>query len=195
MTPPGLAFVAANGKALGVHRQATMRTPYWDWSARITDLAYMKHCGTAPEHLMFGLRAALDMISEEGLDAVWQRHRLLAGATHAAVARWSEGGVLALNVTQAGHRAPSVTTVLVEQGAPAAITDYTRKVCGVTLGLAIGDLAGRAFRIAHMGHVNAPMVLGSLAAVEMALQALDIPHGKGGVAAAIAHLSATAQAA
>lgn len=193
MTPPGLAFAAANAKALDAHRNASMRTPYWDWSARITEIAYMKHCGTAPEHLMFGLRAALDMILEEGLEAVWQRHRLLAGATQAAVARWAEGGALALNVIEPAHRAPSVTTVLVE-GDPSAITDYARKVCGVTLGVAIGDLSGKAFRIAHMGHVNAPMVLGSLSAIEMALQARSVPHGAGGVAAAIAHLSEGAQA-
>ncbi|RDJ24881.1 aminotransferase class V-fold PLP-dependent enzyme [Bosea caraganae] len=188
MTPPGLAFVAANEKALNAHQQATMRTSYWDWTSRMNPLLYMKHCGTPPEHLMFGLRAAIDMLFEEGLEAVWQRHSLLAGATQAAMSKWAEGQVLTYNVVEPSQRAPSVTTILV-QGDPAVITDYARKVCGVTLGLAIGDLTGKAFRIAHMGHVNAPMVLGSLGAVEMALQAQNIPHGGGGVAAAIAHLS------
>jgi alanine-glyoxylate transaminase / serine-glyoxylate transaminase / serine-pyruvate transaminase len=188
MTPPGLAFVAANEKALRAHQHATMKTPYWDWTSRLNPLLYMKHCGTPPEHLLFGLRAALDMIFEEGLEAVWHRHALLAGATQAAMSKWAEGQVLTYNVVEPSQRAPSVTTILV-QGDPAAITDYARKVCGVTLGVAIGDLAGKAFRIAHMGHVNAPMVLGSLGAVEMALQAQKIPHGSGGVAAAIAHLS------
>lgn len=192
MTPPGLAFVAANEKALHAHQHANMRTPYWDWTSRLNPLLYMKHCGTPPEHLMFGLRAAIDMIAEEGLEAVWQRHALLAGATQAAMARWAEGQVLACNVVEPSQRAPSVTTILVD-GDPAAITDYARDVCGVTLGLAIGDLAGKAFRIAHMGHVNAPMVLGSLGAVEMALQARKIPHGSGGVAAAVAYLGGNAQ--
>lgn len=193
MTPPGLAFVAASEKALTAHQNATMRTGYWDWTARMNPLLYMKHCGTPPEHLMFGLREAVDMIFEEGLEAVWQRHALLAGATRAAVSKWVEGQVLTYNVEEPSHRAPSVTTILF-QGDPAVITDYTRAVCGVTLGLAIGDLTGKAFRIAHMGHVNAPMVLGSLSAVEMALQAKEIPHGSGGVAAAIAYLSQGARA-
>jgi alanine-glyoxylate transaminase/serine-glyoxylate transaminase/serine-pyruvate transaminase len=188
MTSPGLAFVAANEKALAIHQTATMRTLYWDWSSRMNTLAYMKHCGTAPEHLMFGLRAALDMILAEGLEAVWTRHRLLAGATHAAVTKWAEGQALSFNVIEPGQRAPSVTPVLVLGPDPAAITDYTRDVCGVTLGVAIGELAGKAFRIAHMGHVNAPMVLGALGAVEMALQARGIAHGSGGLAAAVAYL-------
>ncbi len=188
MTPPGLAFVAANEKALNAHQQATMRTAYWDWTARLNPLLYMKHCGTPPEHLMFGLRAAVDMLFEEGLDAVWRRHALLAGATQAAVTRWAEGQALTYNVIEPAQRAPSVTTILVQDD-PSTITDFAREVCGVTLGLAIGDLTGKAFRIAHMGHVNAPMVLGSLGAVEMALQAKSIPHGAGGVAAAVAYLS------
>ncbi|CAN7312946.1 aminotransferase class V-fold PLP-dependent enzyme [Bosea sp. LjRoot90] len=192
MTPPGLAFVAANGKALHAHQRATMRTPYWDWTARLNPLLYMKHCGTPPEHLMFALRAALDMIFAEGLEAVWLRHALLASATHAAMSKWAEGQVLSYNVVEPLQRAPSVTTILVD-GDPAAITDYAQQVCGVTLGIAIGDLSGKAFRIAHMGHVNAPMVLGSLSAVEMALQAKGIPHGSGGVAAAIAYLGTHAR--
>ena len=151
-----------------------MKTLYWDWSSRMNPLPYMKHCGTPPEHLLFGLRAALDMILEEGLEAVWKRHALLAGATQAAMSRWAEGQVLAFNVLEPAQRAPSVTTILVH-GIESAITDYARNVCGVTLGLAIGDLTGKAFRIAHMGHVNAPMVLGSLGAVEMALQAQKCP--------------------
>jgi alanine-glyoxylate transaminase/serine-glyoxylate transaminase/serine-pyruvate transaminase len=192
MTPPGLAFVAANEKALHAHQHANMRTPYWDWTSRLNPLLYMKHCGTPPEHLMFGLRAAIDMIAEEGLEAVWQRHALLAGATQAAMSRWAQGQALTCNVVEPAQRAPSVTTILVD-GDPTAITDYARDVCGVTLGLAIGDLAGKAFRIAHMGHVNAPMVLGSLGAVEMALQARKIPHGSGGVAAAVAYLAGNAR--
>ena len=189
MTSPGLAFVAANDKALRAHQTATMRTLYWDWTARSGPQHYMRHCGTPPEHLMFGLRAALDMILEEGLEAVWQRHRLLAGATHAAVAKWAEGQVLSFNIPEPSQRACSVTPILVNGYEPEAISDYTRSACGVTLGSGIGDLSGKGFRIAHMGHTNAPMVLGSLSAVEMALQALNIPHGAGGVAAAVAHLA------
>jgi alanine-glyoxylate transaminase / serine-glyoxylate transaminase / serine-pyruvate transaminase len=123
---------------------------------------------------------------------VWKRHALLAGATHAAVARWSEGQALDLNVPEASQRASSVTPVLAKVFEPAKLADFTRTICGVTLGGGLGDLNGKAFRIAHMGHVNAPMVLGTLAAVEMGLQSLEIPHGSGGTAAAIAYLSANA---
>lgn len=189
MTSPGLGFVAANEKAHAAHERADLKTRYWDWTSRRSPLHYMKHCGTPPEHLMFGLRASLDMIFEEGLEAVWKRHSLLAGATHAAVSRWAEGQSLALNVDEPAQRAPSVTPVLTKGVEPARIANFTRTMCGVTLGGGLGDLSGKAFRIAHMGHVNAPMVIGSLAAVEMALQSLQIPHGSGGTAAAIAYLS------
>ncbi|WNJ92932.1 pyridoxal-phosphate-dependent aminotransferase family protein [Bosea sp. 685] len=189
MSSPGLAFVAANEKAMQAHQTATMKTLYWDWSSRMNTLAYMKHCGTAPEHLLFGQRAALDMILAEGLEAVWKRHELLAGATHAAVSKWIEGQALAFNIPEPAQRAPSVTTILTQGVEAATITNHARDICGVTLGLGIGDLTGKAFRIAHMGHVNAPMVLGALGAVEMTLQAKDIPHGSGGVAAAVAFLA------
>jgi alanine-glyoxylate transaminase/serine-glyoxylate transaminase/serine-pyruvate transaminase len=194
MTPPGLAFVAANAKAHRLHERATMKTLYWDWTARQGEQHYMKYCGTPPEHLLFALRTALDMILEEGLEAVWRRHTLLAGATHAAVAKWSEGQALAMNIPDPAQRSASVTPVLTQGVTPEAIADYTSRICGVTLGTGIGELTGKAFRIAHMGHVNAPMVMGTLSAIEMALQALSIPHGSGGVAAAIAHLGqATAE--
>ncbi|AMJ61199.1 pyridoxal-phosphate-dependent aminotransferase family protein [Bosea sp. PAMC 26642] len=192
MTPPGLAFVAANDKAMRVHQSADLKTLYWDWTSRLGEMHYLKHCGTPPEHLLFALRAALDMIFEEGLEAIWHRHALLAGATHAAVSRWAEGGALSFNVVEPAQRAVSVTPVLTHGVEASAITDYVQAVCGVTLGAAIGDLTGKGFRIAHMGHVNAPMVLGTLGALEMALQALDVSHGAGGVAAAIAHLGQNA---
>ena len=189
MTPPGLAFVAANDKAHKAHETADMKTLYWDWTARQGKEHYMKYCGTPPEHLLFALRAALDMILEEGLEAVWKRHALLAAATHAAIGKWAEGQVISCNVTDPAQRACSVTPVLVNGADSEAIAAYTQKICGVTLGSAIGELSGRAFRIAHMGHVNAPMVLGSLSAIEMALKALGIPHGEGGMAAAVATLA------
>lgn len=192
MTPPGLAFVAANEKAHRAHETATMKTLYWDWTARQGKEHYMKYCGTPPEHLLFALRAALDMILEEGLEAVWRRHALLAGATHAAVTKWAEGQALAFNIVEPAQRAASVTPVLLNGVTPAEITDYATRICGVTLGSGIGELSGKALRIAHMGHVNAPMVIGSLSAIEMALQALNIPHGTGGVAAAVAHLARAA---
>ncbi len=190
MMPPGLSFVAAGAKALALHGEAGLRIRYWDWTARHGEQHYEKYCGTPPVHMLFGLRQSLDMLFDEGLEAIFTRHRLLAGAVQAAVAVWAETGVLEFNITEPAERAPSVTAILMQDGHdPARLLEYCREKCGVVLGIGIGDLDGMAFRIAHMGHVNAPMVLGSLAVTETALAALDIPHGKGGVQAAIDYLA------
>jgi len=186
MLPPGLGFVAANDKAKVAHGGAGLRTPYWDWTGREGPEHYQKYCGTPPEHMLFGLRKSLDMLFEEGLDKAIERHRLLAEAVRRAVAVWSRGGALELNILEPKERANSVTTVVMTDGHdPKPLLDYCNDKCGVVVGIGIGALNGRAFRIAHMGHVNAPMVLGTLAVVETGLVALGIPHGKGGVQAAI----------
>jgi alanine-glyoxylate transaminase/serine-glyoxylate transaminase/serine-pyruvate transaminase len=126
------------------------------------------------------------MLFAEGLDNAIERHRLLAEAVRRAVAVWSEGGALALNISAPAERSNSVTTVLLTNGRdPKPLLDYCNEKCGVVVGVGIGALNGKAFRIAHMGHVNAPMVLGTLAVIETGLVALGIPHGKGGVQAAI----------
>jgi len=189
MTPPGLGFVAANDRAQKVHKSAGLRTPYWDWTERDGPEHYRKYAGTAPVHLLFALRQAIDMIFEEGLENVFQRHRLLAGAVRSAVAMWAEGQVLGFNIAEASERSDTVTTVVMSDGHdPAALHRYCKEKCGVVLGVGIGDLQGQAFRIAHMGHLNAPMVLGTLGVIEVGLNALAIPHGKGGTEAAIAWL-------
>ncbi|HUH00458.1 MAG TPA: aminotransferase class V-fold PLP-dependent enzyme [Kofleriaceae bacterium] len=185
MTPPGLGFVAAGERALAAHRAAGLRTLYWDWTAREGPEHYQKYCGTPPEHLMFGLRRALDLLLAEGLEAVFLRHRLLAEAVRRAVLVWAEGGALELNIERPEERADSVTTILLHGLAPETLREYCRRHCGVVLGIGIGELSGHAFRIGHMGHVNAPMVIGTLGAVEMALTALGVPHGRGGVQAAV----------
>ncbi len=189
MTPPGLAFVAANEKAHRAHATANMKTLYWDWTFRQGDEHYMKYCGTPPEHLLFALRAALDMVLEEGLEQVFKRHRLLAGATHAAVAKWAEGQVLSFNIEEAAHRSASVTNVLFNGADAKAVQDYARDTCNVFIGGGIGQLSGKALRIAHMGHTNAPMVLAALSAMEMALVAKKVPHGAGAIDAAIGYLA------
>jgi alanine-glyoxylate transaminase/serine-glyoxylate transaminase/serine-pyruvate transaminase len=188
MTPPGLAFVAGNERAHAAHARADLRTLYWDWTFRQGSAHYQKYGGTPPQHLLFGLRQALDMLLAEGLEAAARRHALLAEAVRRAVARWAEGGALALNILEPAERANSTTTVLMEGRDPAPLLDYCRERCGVVLGVGIGGLSGQAFRIAHMGHVSAPMVIGTLGAVEMGLRALGIPHGRGGVDAAVGYL-------
>jgi alanine-glyoxylate transaminase/serine-glyoxylate transaminase/serine-pyruvate transaminase len=186
MTPPGLGFVAVNDRARKAHQNAGLRTPYWDWTGRDGASPYQKYAGTPPEHLMFALRQALDMLFEEQLDNVFVRHRLLAEAVRRAVAVWKEGNALEFNIAEPRERSDTVTTVLMAGGRdPLPLQDYCNTKCAVVLGAGFGKMKGKAFRIAHMGHINAPMVLGTLAVIEMGLNALHIPHGKGGVQAAI----------
>jgi alanine-glyoxylate transaminase / serine-glyoxylate transaminase / serine-pyruvate transaminase len=185
MAPPGLGFVAANDCAREVHKKAGLRTPYWDWTDREGEQHYQKYAGTPPEHLLFGLRQALDLLFEEGLENAFRRHQLLAEAVRRAIAVWAEGQVIGFNVIEPSERCDTVTPVLTNNHDPDALRAYCNEKCGVVLGHGIGELSGKAFRIAHMGHVNAPMILGTLSVIEMALAALHIPHGKGGTQAAI----------
>jgi alanine-glyoxylate transaminase / serine-glyoxylate transaminase / serine-pyruvate transaminase len=189
MSPPGLAFVAANARAREIHKTAGLRTPYWDWTDREGDVHYQKYCGTPPEHLLFGLRQALDMLFAEGLENAFRRHWLLAEAVRRAVGVWSQREAIGFNIIEPSERSDTVTAVLLNSHDPQRLRAYCDKNCGVILGHGIGDLTGKAFRIAHMGHINAPMILGTLGVVEVALGALGIPHGKGGVQAAIDWLS------
>jgi alanine-glyoxylate transaminase/serine-glyoxylate transaminase/serine-pyruvate transaminase len=185
MAPPGLGFVAANDRARGVHKSAGLRTPYWDWTEREGSEHYRKYAGTAPVHLLFALRQSIDMLFDEKLENVFLRHRLLAEAVRRAVAVWAEGQVLGFNIAEASERSDTVTTVVMSNGHdPLTLHRYCKEKCGVVLGVGIGELSGQAFRIAHMGHVNAPMILGTLGVIEVGLNALEIPHGKGGLEAA-----------
>src|SRR5436190_14822489 len=192
MAPPGRGFVAANDRARAVHKTAGLRTPYWDWTEREGEEHYRKYAGTAPVHLLFALRQAIDMLFDEGLENVFLRHSLLAEAVRRAVSVWAEGQVLGFNIAEPDERSDTVTTVVMSNGLdPTARQRYCKEKCGVVLGVGIGDLQGQAFRIAHMGHINAPMILGTLGVVEVGLNALDIPHGRGGVEAAIEWLGET----
>ena len=186
MMTPGLSFLAASAKAKKAHLTAGLRTSYWDWTSRDAPENYRKFCGTAPGNMLFGLRAALGLLFEEGLDRVWARHLALAAAVRAAVEVWSKGGALEFNITNPVERSAAVTTILTPGFDPERLRDFTRLNCGTVLGSGIGELSGKAFRIAHMGYANAPMVLGTLGATEVALKALGLPHGEGGVQAAIA---------
>ncbi|MDA0997467.1 MAG: aminotransferase class V-fold PLP-dependent enzyme [Proteobacteria bacterium] len=189
MTPPGLALLCVNGKAFDAHEKADLSTAYWDWTRRDGNEHYQKYAGTPPSHMLFGLRKSLDMILEEGLENIFRRHALLAGAVQAAVGRWREGGVFDFNVPEPAARSVSVTTVRMKDGIdPAPLLKFCQEHCGVTVGIGIGNLAGKAFRIAHMGHINAPMTMGTLGALEITMRALALPHGAGGVQAAAEYL-------
>lgn len=190
MQPPGLAFNAVSQKALKAAEQATLPRNYWDWQRRHGREFYSHFCGTAPEHQLFALREALDMVLEEGLEAIVARHDRLARAVRSAVEVWGEAGAISFNAVEPSERANSVTTILVDERYDA---DLLRETCNarfnVSLGAGYGRLKGRAFRIGHMGYLNEPMILGALGSVESSLAVCDIPHGKGGVQAAIASLS------
>ena len=191
MTPPGLGFVFFSDKADAARDRAEWATTYWDWRPRVQATELWQYFdGTAPTHHLFGLRAALDMIMEEGLPAVHARHERLARAVWAAVEVWGHGGPIALNVADPAHRSHAVTTVRI--GAPQGerLRAWVEVNAGVTLGIGLGmappgDPAGAGFfRIGHMGHVNAHMVLGALGAIEAGMGALGVPFGPGGVSAA-----------
>lgn len=192
MSPPGLSFVAAGPRAKAAHESAGLRTAYWDWATRDLEEHYRKYCGTPPVHLLFALRKAMDMLMEEGLDNVIRRHALLAGATHAAINVWRKGGAFDFNVLDPDQRSASVTTLRMSDDIkPEPIRAFCHDELGVTLGLGIGELSGKAFRVAHMGHVNAPMMMGTLGALEIALDFLGMTNddSKGGIAAAAAYLA------
>jgi alanine-glyoxylate transaminase/serine-glyoxylate transaminase/serine-pyruvate transaminase len=139
--------------------------------------------------MLFALRKGLDLLLEEGLEHVFERHRLLAEAVRRAVGAWRAGGAVDFNVPTPNQRANSVTTIRVAEGVdPLRLVEYCDRICGVILGKGIGDLTGKAFRIAHMGHVNAPMTFGTLCSLETGLAALSIPHGHGGAQAAVDYL-------
>lgn len=199
MTPPGMAFVFFSDKADHARETAGCLTHYWDWRPRARPQEYYQHFdGTAPTHHLYGLREALDMIvHEEGLEAVLTRHGTLARAVWAAFEAWAKVGPLELNVPDSADRSHAVTSVRVGPPHGTALRDWMDEIAGVTLGIGLGmappgDPAWHGFfRIGHMGHVNAQMILGTLTSIEAGLSALGIEHGEGGAAAAAKVVSGT----
>jgi alanine-glyoxylate transaminase/serine-glyoxylate transaminase/serine-pyruvate transaminase len=193
MLPPGLSFTAVSEKGLDANKSATLPRNYWDWGPRQQKEGYRWFCGTAPEHLVFGLREAIDMVNEETLEVSFARHARLAEAVRRAIQVWGNEGAMELNALVPEQRANSVTTIRVAEGIDIlGFHKFCRDKFNLSLGFAIGDLAGKAFRIGHMGDLNEPMILGSLGAVEAGFVACGIPHGRNGVSAAIEWLGEAA---
>jgi len=191
MVPPGVAFVWAGPKALDAHATAGLRTSHWDWKSRRLDEAhYVRFDGTPPVSHIYAMRAALDLLSEEGLDRVYHRHAVLGGAVRAAVEAWSTPGGLELNIVDPAARSNAVTTILSNSIDADRLREMCAEQAGLWLGVGIGEYADTSFRIGHMGHLNPPMILGTLGTVEAALIAMDAPFGESGVAAAAAHIAA-----
>lgn len=180
MCPPGVGFMAVNTRALAVAEANEAPRFYWSWPLRRSELSYRKYCGTPPQNLLFGMEAALGLIFDEGLQAVFQRHALLARAVHAAVAGWGEAGALGLFAKDAATRSVSVTTITVPPGTDVdALRAVARERFQVAMAGGLGPLAGRAFRIGHLGDCNPAMILGALGGVEAALRVQCIPVGDG----------------
>jgi len=203
MTPPGLGLVWFGERAEEKRSNGPAPSAYWDWRPRTRPEAYYQHfCGTAPTHHLFALAEALRLLLEEqGLEAAWARHAALARAVWAAVDCWDEAGAIAFNVPDAAARAHGVTALRMAPPFATRLREWLADNVGVTLGIGLGmaapdDPAWHGFfRIGHMGHVNAHMVLGVLGAIEAALAALGIDRGEGAVAAAAKVIAEAVEAA
>src|SRR5216683_2345434 len=189
MLPTGMAFTAVNARALAAAAEAKLPRVYWDWKRLLGEGSQAYWNGTAPVHFFYGLQEALRMLEEEGLDNVFARHHRLAEATRRAVRAWRSNDGPEVFASEPGAQSNTVTAVLVPEGADA---DKVRQTAldkfNVSLGGGLDRLKGRVFRIGHLGDLNEPMLLGSIAAVEMALDLAGVPHGKGGVQAAMEYL-------
>lgn len=192
MTPAGLSFVFLNEKAKAHRPKRVSR--YWDWSRRAEpEFLYQFFDGTAPTHHLYGLRTALDMIKAEGIETVWARHDALAQAIWAAFDAWETAGDMHLNIRDRAKRSTAVTAVCMKEGQALALQNWTESQAGLTLGIGLGREPADAFyRIGHMGHVNAHMILGVIGTIEAGLCALNIPHGAGAMDAAARSIAQSA---
>jgi alanine-glyoxylate transaminase / serine-glyoxylate transaminase / serine-pyruvate transaminase len=186
MLPPGLGFNAISEKARAASKTNKMPRSYWDWEEMLKPNASGFFPYTPATTLLYGLQEAITMLMEEGLDEVFRRHHRLAAATRAAVRHWG----LEVLCVEPSEYSPVLTAVLMPEGHDA---DRFRKItlekCNLSLGTGLAKLAGRVFRIGHLGDCNEVVLLGALAGVERGLAAAGVPHNPGGVTAAIADLA------
>ena len=186
MLPPGLSFNAVSEKALSVSQASGMRRSYWDWSEQIASNADGAFPYTPATNLLYGLAEAIDMLHEEGLDAVFARHDRHAAATRRAVQAWG----LEVLCQEPRDFSSSLTAVLLPDGHDAdAFRAGVLEKFNMSLGNGLSKLAGKVFRIGHLGDFNDLMLLGTLSGVEIGLSLADIPHQKGGVDAAMSVLN------
>ncbi|MCI0753635.1 pyridoxal-phosphate-dependent aminotransferase family protein [Teichococcus vastitatis] len=185
MLPPGLGFNAISEKALTAAKRNTLPRSYWDWQEmlKINSTGFFPY--TPATNLLYGLREAIAMLHEEGLENVFARHERLAAACRAAVKAWG----LEILCEEPAEQSPVLTGVLMPTGHDA---DRFREVAlrnyNISLGSGLGKVARKVFRIGHLGECNALTLLGALAGVEMALADAGVPHRTGGVMAAMASL-------
>jgi alanine-glyoxylate transaminase/serine-glyoxylate transaminase/serine-pyruvate transaminase len=190
MVPPGLGFNAVSEKALAANKTAKLPRSYWDWQ----DMLKQNEVGFFPytpaTNLLFGLREALKMLHEEGLANVFRRHARHGEATRAAVRAWG----LEIVCEEPLEYSNSMTAVFTPAGHDA---DRLRKIIlenfDMSLGAGLGKLAGKAFRIGHLGSFNDLMLAGTLSGVEMGLRLAGVPHKEGGVMAGLNSLTPAAR--
>lgn len=191
MLPPGLGFNAISEKALAASKTNTLPRSYWDWQEMVKINANGFFPYTPATNLLYGLKEALAMLREEGLDNVFARHQRLAAACRAAVKAWG----LEVLCQNPAEQSPVLTAVLMP---PSQDADRFRKVAldkyNISLGSGLGKVAGKVFRIGHLGECNELSLLGALSGVELGLSAAGVPHRSGGVAAAMASFEGNDQA-
>jgi alanine-glyoxylate transaminase / serine-glyoxylate transaminase / serine-pyruvate transaminase len=189
MLPPGLGLNAVSGKALEASRQARLARSYWEWQPVLEAAETGVFPYTPPTNLLYGLREALAMLGEEGLPAVFARHARHAEATRRAVRGWG----LEIVCQDPGGYSDTLTAVIVPDGHDA---DQVRAIIldrfNMSLGAGLGRLAGRVFRIGHLGDLGDLWLAGALCGVEMGLVLAAVPVTRDGVRAALEYLTATA---
>ena len=185
MLPPGIAFNFVSKKAIEIATKNNYRRSYWDWGEMVKTNLSGFFPYTPSTNILFGLKEALRLIENEGLDNIFQRHERHANATREAVKSW---GIELLPINQDEH-SNSLTSLLFEENINA---DNLRKIIlekfNTSLGTGLGRWSGRIIRIGHLGDFNDPMLLGTLSAVEMGLSLAEIEHKSGGIKAAMDYL-------
>jgi alanine-glyoxylate transaminase/serine-glyoxylate transaminase/serine-pyruvate transaminase len=186
LVPPGLGFVAISEKARQAGKTARLPRAYWDWEDMIKQNESGFFPYTPATNLFYGLREAIQMLQEEGLSNIFLRHDRHAEATRAAARAWG----LEVVCEDPREYSSSITALFVPEGYDA---DKLRQIIlerfNMSLGIGLSKLAGRVFRIGHLGSFNDLMLMGTLSGVEMGLRAAGIPHREGGVLAAIVSLA------
>jgi alanine-glyoxylate transaminase / serine-glyoxylate transaminase / serine-pyruvate transaminase len=185
MLPPGLGFTAISDKARAAGRSNNIPRSYWDWEEMLKPNANGYFPYTPATNLLYGLREAVAMMLEEGLDNVFARHQRLAAATRAAVEAWG----LEVLCQNPDEYSPVLTAVMMPDGKGAdAFRALVLEKFDMSLGAGLSKLADKIFRIGHLGETNDLTLMGALSGVEMGLAAAGVPHQRGGVLAAMASL-------
>jgi alanine-glyoxylate transaminase/serine-glyoxylate transaminase/serine-pyruvate transaminase len=189
MLPPGLSFNAVSDKARAAAKSSRLPRSYWDWEEMIAINAKGFFPYTPATNLLQGLKVAIEMLHEEGLENVFARHDRAAEATRRAVRHWG----FEIQCRAPSEYSSSLTAVRLPEGHPAdALRAEILDRSNMSLGNGLGPLADKVFRIGHLGDFHDLMVTGTLSGVEMGLRACGIPHRSGGVDAAMAYLSGNA---